>query len=320
MPGAGRLNPRWSSLPDDGDRLDEAAPPSVRRLAVVGAGQMGAGIAEVAVRAGVEVMIVEVDDGAAEAGRDRIAASLRRAVGAGKLSDEVAAQALERISFTTEWQALDGADAAIEAVVEDEHEKRRVFAQLDASLPGALFLASNTSSVPIMKLASATKRPERVLGLHFFNPVAVMKLVEVVPSLMTAPDTVSLAQDFAAGVLGKDVIRAPDRAGFVVNALLVPYLLCAIRMVEAGPSSHEEIDRGMVAGCHHPMGPLALSDLIGLDTVLAVSESLYDEFHEPFYSAPPLLRRMVEAGRVGRKAGAGFYSYDGAAPLAPAAA
>ncbi|MEA2443617.1 MAG: 3-hydroxybutyryl-CoA dehydrogenase, partial [Thermoleophilales bacterium] len=206
----------------------------MRRLAVVGAGQMGAGIAEVAARAGVEVMVVEVDAAAADAGHARVASSQRRAVRAGKVSDEVAGLALERISFTTDWQALDGADAAIEAVVEDEHEKRRVFAELDACLPDALFLASNTSSVPIMKLASATKRPERVLGLHFFNPVAVMKLVEVVPSLMSDPRTVALAQEFAGRVLGKDVIRAPDRAGFVVNALLVPYLLCAIRMVEAG--------------------------------------------------------------------------------------
>lgn len=301
---------RWFSLPDDGDDSGEDRKVSVERLAVVGGGQMGAGIAEVTARAGLDVIVLEVDETACARGRERIAHNLERAVRGGKLTDAERTDVQRRIAFTTDWGALDGADGAIEAVVEDEVEKRRVFKLLDEHLPDALLLASNTSSVPIMKLASATSRPERVLGLHFFNPVSVMNLVEIVPSLATDQDVAAAAHGFVSKVLGKTAIHAPDRAGFVVNALLVPYLLCAIRMLEAGPSTREEIDHGMVNGCHHPMGPLALCDLIGLDTVLAVSHSLYEEFHEPFYSAPPLLKRMVEAGRLGRKSGAGFYSYD----------
>jgi 3-hydroxybutyryl-CoA dehydrogenase len=215
-----------------------------------------------------------------------------------------------RVMFGREWSLIDGADVAVEAVSESEAIKREVFRELDRRLPDALFLASNTSSVPIMKLARATQRPDRVLGLHFFNPVPVMDLVEIVPALSSSARTLALADGFVRGILGKETIRAPDRAGFAVNALLIPFVLCAIRMLEMGPMSKEEVDRGMVKGCHHPMGPLALADLIGLDTVLAVSESLYDEFHEPFYSAPPLLRRMVEAGLLGRKTGAGFYDYE----------
>lgn len=305
---------RWFSLPQDGEAPDEDRLVRIKRLAVVGGGQMGTGIADAAARAGLDVSLIEVDAAAAHSARDRFVRHLDRSVRSGKLSEAGRDEVLERVTFTSDWNALDGADGAVEAVVEDEAEKRRVFGLLDQHLPDAMFLASNTSSVPIMKLASATARPERVLGLHFFNPVAAMNLVEVVPSLATAARVVAIGEGFVTGVLGKMAIRAPDRAGFVVNALLVPYLLCAVRMLEAGPSSREEIDRGMVNGCHHPMGPLALCDLIGLDTVLAVSHSLYDEFHEPFYSAPPLLRRMVEGGRLGRKSGAGFYSY-GDAPL-----
>lgn len=310
MSGTNESPSRWFSLPQDAEAPDEDGRVRIDRLAVVGAGQMGAGIAEAAARAALDVIVIERDHASAEAGEDRLRASLDRAVRLGKLTEVEHAEVLERTAFTTDWNALDGADAAVEAVVEDEDEKRQVFTLLDRHLPDALFLASNTSSVPIMKLASATTRPERVLGLHFFNPVAVMNLVEVVPSLATDERVVSIGRGLVTDVLGKVAIRAPDRAGFVVNALLVPYLLCAIRMLEAGPNSREDIDHGMVNGCHHPMGPLALCDLIGLDTVLAVSHSLYEEFHEAFYSAPPLLRRMVEAGRVGRKSGAGFYPYS----------
>ncbi len=308
-------DPRWFTLPADSD--GEGAEQALRRLAVVGGGQMGAGIAEVAARAGVEVTLVEVDEAATERARARVGRSLERAVSAGKLGEEEAGAAMGRLVTTTDWGCLDGAEAAVEAVVEEVAEKRRVFALLDRHLPDAVFLASNTSAVPIMKLASATSRPERVLGLHFFNPVPVMDLVEVVPSLATDERIAEIAAGFVSGVLGKSCIKAPDRAGFVVNALLIPYLLCAIRMLEAGSASREEIDRGMVNGCHHPMGPLALSDLIGLDTVLAITGSLYDEFHERFYSPPPLLRRMVEGGKLGRKAGSGFYTYDdaGARPV-----
>ena len=292
-----------------GETGDDAV---VTRVAVVGGGQMGAGIAEACARAGVGVTLLEIDADAAERARDRLSTSVDRAVRGGKLEPDAAAEALDRVDVVVDWGALEGADAAIEAVVESEEEKRRVFAELDRRLPDALFLASNTSSVPIMKLASATARPERVLGLHFFNPVAVMDLVEVVPSLATSPRTAMVAEAFVEGILCKSPIRAPDRAGFVVNALLIPYLLAAIRMLEAGSATREEIDSAMVKGCHHPMGPLALSDLIGLDTVMAVSESLYGEFRDSPSSAPPLLRRMVEAGMLGRKTGQGFYTYSSA--------
>lgn len=312
MHGSGEPPSRWFSLPPDSDAPDGDCRVRVERLAVAGAGQMGTGIAEVAAQAGLDVILIERDEAAAAVGRERLVRNLDRGVRSGRLSEAGQADALARIAFTIDWDALDGVDAAIEAVVEDEAEKRRVFALLDDHLPDAVFLASNTSSVPIMKLASATTRPGRVLGLHFFNPVAAMNLVEVVPSLATDARVMAIGENFVTEVLGKVAIRAPDRAGFVVNALLIPYLLCAVRMLEAGPTAGEEIDRGMVNGCHHPMGPLALCDLIGLDTVLAVSHSLYEEFHEPFYSAPPLLRRMVEAGRLGRKSGAGFYSYGDA--------
>ena len=199
--------------------------------------------------------------------------------------------------------------AAIEAVIEDETLKQDVFRRLDELLPDARFLASNTSSVPIMKLGAQTKHPGRVLGMHFFNPVPVLPLVEIVTSIMTEPETVELVREFAQETLGKQCIDSQDRAGFVVNALLIPYLLSAIRMYESGFASKEGIDQGMVLGCAHPMGPLALSDLIGLDTLLAVSESLYDEFRDPASVAPALLNRMVEAGLLGRKSGRGFYEY-----------
>jgi 3-hydroxybutyryl-CoA dehydrogenase len=301
---------RWFALPPEGDDEAGGETIAITRLAIIGGGQMGAGIAEVCARAGVEVTLIEVDREAVAAARGRLEAGLERAVRGGKADGQEAHAALARVDVTSDWGALDGADAAIEAVVEAEHEKRLVFGELDRRLPSAMFLASNTSSVPIMKLASATGRPDRVLGLHFFNPVAVMDLVEVVTSLTTSERTSAIAQEFVRGVLGKTAIRAPDRAGFVVNALLIPFILCAIRMLDAGSAARDEIDQGMVKGCHHPMGPLALADLIGLDTVLAVSESLYAEFHDPVSSAPPRLRRMVEAGMLGRKTGQGFYSYQ----------
>jgi 3-hydroxybutyryl-CoA dehydrogenase len=228
----------------------------------------------------------------------------------GKLEDGERGEALERLAFSTTIDDVDGADAAIEAIIEDELAKREVFRRLDAILPDARWLASNTSSVPIMKLAADTSQPERVVGLHFFNPVPVLKLVEVVRSIMTSPDIVDEVHKFAEGTLGKSTIDSQDRAGFVVNALLIPYLLSAIRMYESGFASREDIDTGMVLGCAHPMGPLALADLIGLDTLAAVSESLYEEFRDPSAVAPALLNRMVEAGLLGRKTGRGFYDYQ----------
>jgi 3-hydroxybutyryl-CoA dehydrogenase len=284
------------------------------RVGVIGGGLMGSGIAEVCARSGVDVTVVEADQTRADKARAAIEHSLDRAVRRGKLDDGEQAATLERLAVTTSIDDVEGADAAIEAIIEDELAKREVFRRLDALLPDARWLASNTSSVPIMKLAADTSQPERVIGLHFFNPVPVLKLVEVVRSIMTSPEVISEVHDFAEGTLGKSTIDSQDRAGFVVNALLVPYLLSAIKMYESGFASREGIDSGMVLGCAHPMGPLALSDLIGLDTLLAVSASLYEEFRDPSSVAPALLNRMVEAGLLGRKTGRGFYDYSGDTP------
>jgi len=272
---------------------------------------MGSGIAEVSARAGLDVIVIEANEEALAAGRKRIESSLAHGVRSGKLTVEKVEAALARIAFTTDYDDLADRQMVIEAVIESEGHKLAVFQQLDRAVvdPDAI-LASNTSSIPIMKLAMATKRPASVIGIHFFNPVPVLKLVEVVTSLLTSPHTTEQAEVFASSQLDKQVIRSKDRAGFIVNALLVPYLLSAIRMMESGFATAEDIDTGMVEGCAHPMGPLALTDLIGLDTTMAVAQSLYEEFKEPLYAPPPLLSRMVEAGLLGRKAGRGFYSYD----------
>jgi 3-hydroxybutyryl-CoA dehydrogenase len=280
------------------------------RVGVIGGGLMGAGIAEVCARSGVDVTVVEVDGGRAERSRAAIEKSLDRGVRGGHVSEEDREGALERLAFTDTLDDVEGADAAIEAIVEDEALKREMFRRLDALLPDAQFLASNTSSVPIMKLGAGTTQPQKVIGMHFFNPVPVLPLVEIVHSIMTADETATRAREFAEGTLGKQCIDSQDRAGFIVNALLIPYLLSAVRMYESGFASREDIDRGMVLGCAHPMGPLRLSDLIGLDTLLAVSESLYEEFRDPSSVAPALLNRMVEAGLLGRKSGRGFYEYS----------
>src|SRR3954453_16020938 len=280
------------------------------RVGVIGGGLMGSGIAEVCARAGLDVTVVEADEQRAERARAAIEQSLARAARRGKLAEEERAAALEHLVVTAALDDAGGADAAIEAIIEDEQAKREMSLRLDALLPEARWLASNTSSVPIMKLAANTSQPERVLGLHFFNPVPVLKLVEVVRSIMTSTDVVDDVRDFAESTLGKSCIHSQDRAGFVVNALLIPYLLSAIRMYESGFASKEDIDHGMVLGCAHPMGPLALSDLIGLDPLLAVSQSLYDEFRDPASVAPALLNRMVEAGLLGRKSGRGLYAYS----------
>ncbi|MCU0260577.1 MAG: 3-hydroxybutyryl-CoA dehydrogenase, partial [Ilumatobacteraceae bacterium] len=220
--------------------------------------------------------------------------------------------AIAALSFTTDLADLGDRLLVVEAVVEDEATKVEVFSILDKVVSDdRAILASNTSSIPIMKLGIATGRPEQVVGIHFFNPVPVLRLVELVTSLLTSDETAGRAEQFATDVLHKRVIRSQDRAGFVVNALLIPYLLSAIRMMESGFATADDIDTGMVEGCNHPMGPLRLSDLIGLDTTLAVAESLYEEFKEPLYAPPPLLSRMVEAGLLGRKTGRGFYDYGG---------
>lgn len=282
----------------------------VARVGVVGCGLMGSGITEAASRAGLDVHVVERDADALAAGRHRVETSLQRALKAGKLVDDDAERALARMTFATDFEALADADLVVEAVVESEADKVEVFGILDrvVTSPEAI-LASNTSSIPIMKLAMATSRPSQVIGVHFFNPVPVLPLVELVTSLLTSDETAERARHFAEGQLGKFVIRSQDRAGFIVNALLIPYVLSAVRMLESGFATAEDIDTGMVKGCAHPMGPLALADLIGLDTTVAVANSLYEEFKEPLYAPPPLLARMVDAGLLGRKSGRGFYDY-----------
>jgi 3-hydroxybutyryl-CoA dehydrogenase len=281
----------------------------VTRVGVVGGGYMGSGIAESAAVAGLEVAIYEPIEAAIEGSRGRVQGSLARAVKRGKRSDEEAQAALERIEWSNDPQVLQGSQLVIEAVVEDRDVKLDVFRQLDQLLDEEVVLASNTSSIPIAGLAAATERRERVLGLHFFSPVPVMKLVEIVVGLETAPETVDFAERFAERI-GKSPIRTKDRSGFVVNFLLVPYLMAAVRMYEEGFASREDIDRGMQLGCGHPMGPLALCDMIGLDVLYSVCDSLYEEFKRDEYAPPPLLKRMVVAGHLGRKTGRGFYEYD----------
>jgi 3-hydroxybutyryl-CoA dehydrogenase len=283
----------------------------IERVGVVGSGLMGSGIAEVCARAGLDVVVREVDAAAAESGLTRLTTSLDRGVRSGKLSEEARDAALGHVRVTTDIDELADRQLVVEAVIEDETSKVDVFRALDKVVTDpAAILASNTSSIPIMKLGIATDRPEQVIGIHFFNPVPVLRLVELVTSLLTSPETVSRAEDFASSVLDKQVIRSQDRAGFVVNALLIPYILSAIRMMESGFATADDIDTGMVEGCNHPMGPLHLADLIGLDTTQAVAESLYEEFKEPLYAPPPMLSRMVEAGLLGRKTGRGFYDYS----------
>jgi 3-hydroxybutyryl-CoA dehydrogenase len=278
------------------------------KVGVVGAGFMGSGIAESTARAGIGVVVYEPEEVALTRSRDRIDGSLERAVAGGKLSGDEAGDLRGRITWTTDLRAVEGSDVVVEAIVEDPTIKGRVFREIDAFLdPGAL-LASNTSSIPIAQLASWTEHRERVLGLHFFSPVPVMKLVEVVVGLDTSADAVIRAQAFADAI-GKTAIRTKDRSGFIVNMLLVPYLMAAVRMYEEGFASREDIDQGMKLGAGHPMGPLTLCDFIGLDVLYAVCDSLYEEFKRAEYAPPPLLKRMVVSGHHGRKSGRGFYEY-----------
>ncbi len=272
---------------------------------------MGSGIAEVAAVSGCDVKVVESDAAAVERGQGRIQKSLERALAAKKIDQDVFERSMGAISFAEDLESLADREFVIEAVIEHEQTKVDVFSELSKVLkdPNAV-MASNTSAIPIMKLAMATDRPAQVIGMHFFNPVPVMGLVEVISSLLTSKETAEKCREFSSQQLGKRVVDSQDRAGFVVNALLVPLILSAIRMLESGFATAEDIDTGMVVGCNHPMGPLALCDLIGLDTTLAVADSLYDEFREQLYAPPPMLSRMCDAGLLGRKAGRGFYVYD----------
>ncbi len=282
----------------------------MERVGVVGGGTMGAGIAEVCARAGCDVVVVEVSPDAADGARRRVESSLGRAVRSGRLQDSASADALARIRFTTDLAEFGDRDLVVEAAPEDEQVKLDLFRRLDAVAAPDAVLASNTSSIPLVKMAAVTSRQAQVVGVHFFNPVPVLPLVEIVASLLTGPETLTAVTDFAEKRLGKHTIRSKDRAGFIVNALLIPYLLSAVRMLESGFASAEDIDQGMVKGCAHPMGPLALADLIGLDTTAAVAQSMYAEFKEPLYAPPPLLLRMVEAGLLGRKTSQGFFAYS----------
>jgi 3-hydroxybutyryl-CoA dehydrogenase len=284
---------------------------TIERMGVIGGGLMGSGITEVGARAGLDVVLVEVDDEAAKAAQHRVESSLRRAESRGKIDAATLEDTLARIRCTTDLEQLGDRRLVVEAATEDEHTKLDLFRRVGQILTDDdAILASNTSSIPIVKLGAVSGRADRVMGVHFFNPAPVMKLVELIPSLTTAPGTLERMKAFVSDELGKEPIEATDRAGFVVNSLLVPYLLSAIRMYEAGYASAADIDRGMVLGCGHPMGPLALSDLIGLDTVRAIGVSMYEEFKEPLYSPPPLLDRMVDAGLLGKKTGHGFYPYE----------
>ena len=283
----------------------------IKRVGVVGGGQMGGGVAELTAKAGLPTVVREVTPEVAERSRAGIQKSLDRALERGKLDEAAHEAALGNLSFTTEIGDLGDCDLVVEAVVESFDLKAEVFRALDevVASPDAV-LATNTSSIPIIDIAMATGRPERVIGMHFFNPAPVMKLVEVIPSVRTAPAVTDLITAFATDVLDKVVVAAKDRAGFVVNMLLVPYLNAAMRMYADGHATAADIDNGMKLGAAHPMGPLELSDMIGLDTMMLVAETLFAEYGDDFYQPPPLLRRMVAAGHLGRKTGRGFYDYD----------
>ena len=271
---------------------------------------MGSGIAEVCARAGLQTIVVDVDEASIARASDKIQKSLERAYKKGLLTEGQRDSAFANLQFTTSLDSLSEIDLAIESVIEHEEEKIEVFQRLDKVCPPNAILASNTSSIPIVTLAGATSRPDRVAGLHFFNPAPVQPLVEIINGLTTSTETTDALDPFCRDVLGKHVVHCSDRAGFVVNMLLVPFLLAAMRMLESGFATPEDIDNGMKYGCAHPMGPLELSDLIGLDTIKAVADVLYGEFNEPLYAPPPMLKRMVSAGLLGRKSGRGFFTYN----------
>ncbi|WP_459712744.1 3-hydroxybutyryl-CoA dehydrogenase [Actinophytocola sp. KF-1] len=282
----------------------------IRRVGVVGCGVMGAGLAEVCARAGLDVLVAVSRPGREADGRRKVTGSLDNALRKGKISEADRDAALARISFTADLADFADRQFVIEAGPEQESVKLDVFATLDKVVTDEdAILGSNTSSFPIIQLGRVTDRPGKVVGTHFFNPVTVLPLVELVGSVLTEEHTVEVAEAFVTDVLGKQVVRTKDRSGFVVNALLIPYLLSAMRVYESGVASMADIDKAMKLGCAHPMGPFGLSDLIGLDIVQAISESLYNEYREPHYSPPPLLARMVSAGLLGKKTGRGFYDY-----------
>ncbi|WP_354700910.1 3-hydroxybutyryl-CoA dehydrogenase [Paraconexibacter sp. AEG42_29] len=289
----------------------------IETLGVVGGGFMGTGIAESAARAGLSVVIYEPEQAPLDRSQASLEKSIGRAVSRGKLSDQEGSDMLNRVAWTRSLDDFDGVDGVVEAIIEDAKAKGSIFKKLDALLPDATFLASNTSSIPIAEIAAWTQRPDRVIGIHFFSPVPVMSLVEIVRAIDTSDETLAAAGAFAA-TMGKHPVHTADRAGFIVNMLLVPYLMSAIRMYEDGFATAEDIDEGMKRGCGHPMGPLQLADFIGLDVMYAIGESLYEEFKRPDFAPPPILKRLVVSGHFGRKSGRGFYEYPPA--KVPAAA
>jgi 3-hydroxybutyryl-CoA dehydrogenase len=281
---------------------------SIEKVAVLGGGLMGSGIAESVALAGLSVIVRDVDEMAIGGARKRIERSLGQAVHRGKVDEETAAEALNRITYTAELEDIADTDLVIEAVPENAELKANILAQVAGLVSEETLISSNTSSIPIAQLAAGLPRPDRVLGLHFFSPVPVMRLIEVVVALDTSDEALASARDFAERI-GKRAIVTKDRSGFIVNMLLVPYLMAAVRMYEEGFASAEDIDEGMKLGCGHPMGPLALADFIGLDVLYAIGDSLYEEFKQTEYAPPPLLKRMVASGRIGRKANRGIYEY-----------
>jgi len=286
---------------------------AIEKVGVIGCGLMGSGIAEVAARSGFDVVVREIDEDALEAGEARIRKSMDRAVEKGKLDEAARDEAGERIGFTTGLADLGDRDLIVEAIVEDPEAKNELFRSLDDLCDEETIFASNTSSLTITDMAAETERPDRVVGLHFFNPVPVMKLVEVVRTIATSEETFESVFAFARA-LGKEPIAARDTSGFVVNLLLVPFMLDAIRQLERGVASIEDIDKGMTLGCGHPMGPFTLCDFVGIDTLYRISEIMFEEYREERYAPPPLLKRMVAMGRYGRKVGRGFYDWSGDEP------
>ncbi len=282
---------------------------AIKTIGVLGCGLMGSGIAQVCAASGYRTLVREVDDASLQKGLGRVRKFLDDGVAKGKVATEARDTTLGNLSGTITFDELGDCDLVIEAIVENLDEKRRTYAALERVVKAHTILLSNTSSLCITELAAATKRPDRFGGLHFFNPVPLMKLVEVIRALTTSDETYRAVFGFAQS-LGKEPITAPDRPGFIVNRLLVPYLLDAIRAYEHGLGTLEDIDKGMKLGCGYPMGPFTLLDFVGLDTTYYIANIMFEEFREPAYAPPPLLKRMVVAGRLGRKSGRGFYSYE----------
>jgi 3-hydroxybutyryl-CoA dehydrogenase len=281
---------------------------TIKKVGVIGSGLMGSGIAQVCAQFGFETLVNEVNDDLLGRGIGRIQGALGKDIDKGKISAQEGEAILKRIKGTLNLEDLADCDLIIEAIIENMDEKRKLYSTLDALCKPETIFVSNTSSLPIIEMAAATKRQDRVAGLHFFNPVPVMKLVEVVKTISTSDETVATLKAFGEA-LEKTVVLAKDTPGFIVNLLLVPYMLDAIRAYEAGVASRDDIDNAMKLGCNHPMGPLTLADFVGLDTTYYIANIMFDEFKDSRYAAPPLLRRMVLAGHYGRKTGKGFYDY-----------